>query len=267
MLTVPIVIDDPDDPRFRQFRLHERGLASRADKRDDAGAGLFIAEGDLVVERAVAAGCVPVAALVDLARVPRITDELACPVYGGGDEVRRVVSGLGVPSLIIALFERPPRPSVGELISRSDRLVVVEAIDNPANIGSIIRNAAGLGWDGMILDHTSADPLARRSLRVAMGTVFDLPHARTATLVPDLARAATDGAFELYALTPHHLGRSLETVNPADRSMILIGAERTGLSRPLMEIATAVRIPMAGGVDSLNVASVAAVACWALGRR
>ncbi|MEP4648960.1 MAG: TrmH family RNA methyltransferase, partial [Ilumatobacter sp.] len=171
---VVIVVEDPDDERFTQFRLNERGLASRADKRDDAGAGLFLAEGDLVVQRALGAGCRPVAALVDIARIPPVADALTCPVYAGGEHVRQVVSGLGMPQSIIALFHRPARPTVADLAARCRRLVVLEAVDNPANVGAIIRNAAGLGWDGLILDHTSADPLARRSLRVAMGTAFAL---------------------------------------------------------------------------------------------
>jgi tRNA G18 (ribose-2'-O)-methylase SpoU len=253
-------IDDPDDARFRQFRLNERGLASRAAKRDDAGAGMFLAEGDLVVERAVAVGCRPVAALVDADRIPAVVARLDCPVYAGGDEVRRVVSGLGVPSAVIALFERPPRPSVPELAARCDRLVVVEAVDNPANVGSIIRNAAALGWDGLILDHTSADPLARRSLRVAMGTVFALPHARTAHLADDL-RALV--GVELYALTPAADAVPIDEVVPGDRAAILVGSERAGLSDELLGLAMPVRIPMAGGVDSLNAAAATAVACWA----
>jgi tRNA G18 (ribose-2'-O)-methylase SpoU len=256
-------IEDPDDERFRQFRLNERGLASRADKRDDAGAGMFLAEGDLVVERAVVAGCRPVAALVDIERVPEVSAMLDCPIYGGGEQVRRVVSGLGVPLSIVALFHRPPRPSVAELAARSARLVVVEAVDNPSNIGSIIRNAAALGWDGLVLDHTSADPLARRSLRVAMGTVFALPHARTATLADDL-RALDD--VELYALTPALSAVELAHVRAGERAAVLIGSERSGLSDELLSLATPVRIPMAPGVDSLNVASATAIACYALRR-
>jgi tRNA G18 (ribose-2'-O)-methylase SpoU len=258
-----IRIDDPDDPRFRQFRLNERGLASRADKRDDAGAGLFLAEGDLVVERAVAAGCRPVAALVDADDLPAVADSLRCPLYTGGVEVRRVVSGLGVPSTIIALFHRPPRPTVAELAAVSNRLVVVEAVDNPANVGSIIRNAAALGWDGLVLDHTSADPLARRSLRVAMGTVFALPHARTTDLAGAL-RSLTD--FEHYAMTPVATATPIDAIDPGPRLTVMIGSERAGLSRELLELATPVRIPMAADVDSLNAAAATAVACWALGR-
>ncbi len=259
-----IRVEDPDDPRFAQFRLNERGLASRADKRDDAGAGLFLAEGDLVVERAIAAGCRPVAALVDPERIPTVVSLLDCPIYAGGERVRSVVSRLGVPSAIITLFHRPPRPSVAELAATSERLVVVEAVDNPTNIGSIIRNAAALGWDGLVLDHTSADPLARRSLRVAMGTVFALPHARSRNLAGDVAALAADG-FDLYAMTPSPSAIDIRDVHPAGRRAVLIGSERAGLSADVLAMATAVRIPMAPGVDSLNAAAATAVACFALG--
>ncbi len=257
-----IVVDDPDDIRFAQFRLNERGLASRADKRDDAGAGRFLAEGDLVVERALRAGCTPVAALVDARSIPAVAADVSAagaPVYAGGLAVRRVVSGLGMPQAIIALFERPARPSVDALVRRCRRLVVLEAVDNPANVGAIVRNAAALGWDGLVLDHTSADPLARRSLRVAMGTAFDLPHARTTTLVRDLSELH---GMALYAMTPDIDALPIDRVEPGDRSAILIGSERSGLSPDLVAIATPVRIPMASGIDSLNAAAATAVACW-----
>lgn len=259
-----IQVDDADDPRFRQFRLNERGLASRADKRDDAGAGMFLAEGDLVVERALDAGCHPVAALVDIERVPPVAALLDCPVYGGGVSVRSVVAQLGVPLSIIALFHRPARPSVADLGATSDRLVIVEAVDNPTNVGSIIRNAAALGWDGLILDHTSADPLARRSLRVGMGTVFSLPHARTTDLAGELRSLV---GFELYAMTPDPDAVALNSVVAGDRVGVMIGSERSGLSDELLDLATPVRIPMAAGVDSLNAAAATAVACYALARR
>lgn len=258
-----ITIEDPDDPRFRQFRLNERGLASRTEKRDDAGAGLFFAEGDLVIERALAVGCVPVAALVDTEHVPTLAASLDCPVYGGGIEIRRLVTGLGYPHPIVALFERPSRPSVAQLAADATRLVVVEAVDNPANVGSVIRNAAAFGFDGLILDHTSADPLARRSLRVAMGTAFALPHARTTRLVDELG--SLEG-WRLLAMTPDPTATSIDDIVPASRLAVLIGSERAGLSPQLLAISTPVRIPMAVGVDSLNAAAATAVACFAFRR-
>lgn len=259
-----IEIDDPDDPRLAEFRLNERGLASRADKRNDAGAGWFLAEGDLVVERALASGCVPVKALVDAERVPQLTRlfvAAGCPVYFGGDGVRLMVTKLGIAQPIIALFERPARPGAVDLVARAERLVVVEGVDNPVNVGSVVRNAAALGWDGLLLDHTSADPLARRALRVAMGTAFDLPHART-TQLTDVLRESAD--IELFALTPDPAALDIQDVAPSGRRGIVIGSERAGLSADVLDVATAVRIPMHQGVDSLNAAAAAAIACFAL---
>lgn len=260
-----ITIERADDPRLAPFRLNERGLASRADRRDDAGAGLFLAEGDLVVERAFEAGCRPHAALADPDRVPSIANDLlaaGADVFVGGDEVRRLVTGLGMLHPIVALFHRPARPSPAELASRCRRLVVVEGVDNPANVGAIVRNAAGLGWDGLLLDHTSADPLARRSLRVAMGTAFTLPHARTTDLVGAIE---TLDEFERYALTPDQNAADLRDVRPTGKRAVIVGSERAGLSDLVLATANPVRIAMSGGVDSLNAAAATAVACYALG--
>lgn len=264
-MTGLIPVARSDDPRLAPFRLNERGLASRADKRDDAGAGLFLAEGDLVVERALEAGCRPFAALVDGERMPEVASVLAAAgvdVFVGGDDVRRLVTNLGMPQPIVALFHRPPRPTARDLIARAERLVVVEGVDNPANIGSIVRNAAALGWDGLLVDHTSADPLARRALRVAMGTAFSLPHARTNDLVRDLV-GMTDA--DVYALTPRPDAVDIRSLQPEGRRVLVIGAERSGLSDAVLDVAIPVRIPMAVSVDSLNAAAAAAIACFALG--
>jgi tRNA G18 (ribose-2'-O)-methylase SpoU len=260
-----IAIEAAGDPRLAPFRLNERGLANRADKRDDAGAGLFLAEGDLVVERALDAGCVPYLGLADGNRIPPVADRMiaaGADVYVGGDDLRRVVSGLGLPHPIIALFHRPPRPSATDLLASASRLVVVEGVDNPGNVGSIVRNAAALGWDGLVLDHTSADPLARRALRVAMGTAFTLPHARTRSLIDDLRSIAGD--VELYALTPDPGAPDIRTVSPSGRRAVIVGSERAGLTDDVLAVARPVRISMAGGVDSLNAAAALAIACYAL---
>lgn len=260
-----VPVDDPNDQRLAVFRLNERQLSTRPQRRDDAGDGLFMAEGDLVVERALEAGCVPVVALVDGARPPAVAHTLAAsiPVFSGGDEVRAFVTKLGVPNSIVAIFRRPPRTTVTDLASTARRLVLVEAVDNPANIGAIIRNAAGLGWDGLIVDATSADPLARRSLRVSMGHALVLPHARAAAM-GDTLQLLRERGFTVAALTPAHDAVDLDALEPPEHLVMCLGAERSGLSADVLDAATVrVRIPMSAGVDSLNVAAATAIACWA----
>jgi tRNA G18 (ribose-2'-O)-methylase SpoU len=258
-----ILVDDPDDPRLAPFRLNERGLSSRPQRRDDNGDGWFIAEGDLVVERALRAGCTPVTALVDSGRPPPVAHYLdtLIPVFAADESVRRLVTQNGVPNPLMAIFQRPPRPVVADLVARGTHLVVVEAVDNPANVGSIIRNAAGLGWHGLVLDRTSADPLARRALRVSMGHAVAFPHARTADMVATLRELAAAG-YALVALTPAAHAHDIDRAPKFDRVALLIGSERTGLSDPVLAEATAsVRIPMLAGIDSLNAAAATAIAC------
>lgn len=264
-----VVIDDPDDERVAAFRLNERGLANRAQRRDDGGDGLFMAEGDLVVERALAAGCMPTAVLVDAQRPPALVHTLSAdvPVYAGGERMRAAITKLGMPYTIVALFERPARLPATELADRAQRLVIAEAIDNPVNIGSIVRNALALGWDGLIVDSTSADPLARRALRVSMGHALRLPHARTND-IPALVRRLRDQGVLVCALTPAADAISLDDVPAnAERVALLVGSERAGLSPEAMSAAThRVSIPMSNDVDSLNAAAATAVACWHLRR-
>ncbi len=259
-----VSIDRVDDPRLAEFRLNDRGLANRGDKRDDEGAGLFLAEGDLVVERALAAGCRPYLGLADGDPVPPGAERLiaaGADVFVGGEELRRHVTGLGTPQPIVALFRRPPRPSAGALLARGTRRVIVEGVDNPANVGAIVRNAAAFGWDGLLLDHTSADPLARRALRVAMGTAFTLPHARTRRLAADVAGA---DQLTVYALTPDPSAVAIGDVEPEGRRAVVIGSERAGLSDALLALAPPGLRPLSAGGDCLHGAAAAAVACYAL---
>ena len=261
-----ILIDDPDDERLAPFRLNERGLTNRAQRRDDDGDGLFMAEGDLVVERALAAGCEPAMALVDALRPPPLTERLSarCPVYAGGERLRAAVTKLGMPYTVVALFQRPARRPAADLAATARRLVIAEAVDNPVNIGSIVRNALALGWDGLVVDATSVDPLARRALRVSMGHALHLPHART-TDVTGLVRDLTELGVVVCALTPADDAIALDEVQPAERMALLVGSERAGLTPAAMHAATyRVSIPMMAGVDSLNAAAATAVACWQL---
>jgi tRNA G18 (ribose-2'-O)-methylase SpoU len=264
-----VLVDDPDDPRVAPFRLNERGLANRLQRRDDGGDGLFMAEGDLVVERALDAGCVPTMALVDGDRVPEVARRLLgrVPVFAGGDEMRRSITQLGMPYSIVALFERPARSTVNELAATCNRLVLAEAVDNPLNVGSIVRNSLGMGWQGLVLDATSVDPLARRAMRVSMGNSLHLPNARTRDMVATVRELVAAG-WQVVALTPADDALSLDEVPVGDKVALLVGSERAGLTDQAMAAAThRTCIPMHAGVDSLNVAAATAVACWALRSR
>ncbi len=259
-----IPLDDPSDPRLARFRMRDRQLAPATAARSE---GLFVAEGDLVVERALAAGHTVVEILVDARRVPKVVDALphGTPVYAATHAVRAAATGLGAPLEIIALCRRPPAPDAAEVLERATTVVAVEAVDNPTNLGAIVRSAAAFGIDALVVDSTSADPLARRSIRTSMGTVFSLPWARLGAV----AELSGHG-FSLVALTPAADAVALDELRPAvgERVALLLGSERSGLSPASLAAAhTKVRIPMAGGIDSLNVAAAAAVACYALGRR
>jgi tRNA G18 (ribose-2'-O)-methylase SpoU len=249
-------IDDPADERLVPFGLTDRQLRLQH--------GWFLAEGDLVVERALAAGCRPVSALVDPERVPSVAGELGVALLAAGEPVRRAATRLGVVQAVLGLFERPAGGDADALAALADRLVVVQAVDNPANVGAIVRNAAAFGWDGLVLDHGSADPLARRALRVAMGTAFQLRWAR----VDDVASfVAGLDALATFALTPAAGAVDIAAVSPPARTAIVVGSERAGLTDAMLAACDQrVRIPLAPGIDSLNVAAATAIACHQLRR-
>lgn len=262
-----IRIDDPHDERLAQFRLRDRGLNTRADRRERVAAGMFVAEGDLVVARALDAGCTAVTAFVDADDPPAVVQRFgpAVTVYGAGVDVRRTGMGLGVPLSIVALFRRP-EPMDPAAVSAGRRVVALEAVDNPVNVGTVIRSAAALGWHGLLLDRTSADPLSRRALRVSMGTSFALPFARTESFV-DAVTAAREAGMLVVALTPDAASMPLDGVLPAwqQRVMLVVGSERNGLSDAVLAACSLnACIPMAGTVDSMNAAAAVAVACYAL---
>lgn len=276
-----LLIDSIDDPRLDQFRLRERELRPRRPPArlakgmtpadlERVSAGHFVAEGDLVVERALAAGCEPVALLTDAEAPAAVAGEMppSVPVFAARAEARRILTGLGVALDVIGLFQRPPTRAVEDMVPTSHHLLLAEDVDNPTNIGAIARSAVAFGVDGLILDRNSADPLARRALRVSMGTALHMRHARVqdiASIVP-LLRA---NGFVLCGLTPRSTAADITDVgrqfSASTRVAIVLGSERDGLNaRTLDALDHSVRIPMAAGIDSLNVAAAAAVACHSL---
>lgn len=264
-----IEVNDPADERLDAFRWRDRQLASKLDRLDIVGAGLFVAEGDLVVERAIELKYEAIALLCDEPTGHQLANRVSdtVQVFIAPEALRGEVTGLGVPLRATGLFRRPALHSVHDVLASSQRVVLAEDIDNPTNLGAIVRSAAALGWDGIVLAPGSADPLARRALRVSMGSGLSLPFARL-TPADNLADLLARHDFTSFALTPDERATNISQVTqtPNQKLALLLGSERDGLDDATMEAAShLVRIPMHAGIDSLNVGAAAAIAMHALG--
>lgn len=265
-----IQIDDPDDERLADFiGLRDRELRTHADSQQPEVA-VFIAEGDIVVERALRAGYELRALLVGPRLVSR--SQVGLPtdaaVYGAGREVVTRITGMGVHRGSMGVFLRRELPSPAAVMAGARRLVVAEGVVNPINLGVIIRSAAGLGMDGLLLDSASVDPLYRRASRVSMGEVFDLPYSRIGRL-PDALDDIVAAGFTTITLTPDVTAESLDEISftSGERVALVLGSEGPGLTDETMQRCDRrVRIPLSGRVDSLNVGSAAAVAFYAISR-
>lgn len=269
VLTSPV--ERIDDPRIAEFvGLRDADLRRRRESPGGDLEGIFIAEGDIVVERALRAGYHLRSLLVDGARTQPLPDAVPgdVPVYAAAPEVVLKITGMAMHRGCIASFDRRPVPSLAEVLESATRVVVLENLTNPTNLGVIARSAVALGADALVLDPSCCDPLYRRASRVAMGEVFALPYA-WAPRFPDGLDPLTAAGFELLALTPAAEAESIDDVSfaPDDKVALVLGAEGPGL-RPetLAHIDRPVRIPLHGRVDSLNVAAAAAIACYVLGR-
>ena len=272
-----IEVDDASDERLNAFRWRERQLNTIAQRKaaqvnNLESTGMFIAEGDLVVRRALEAGCKPSVVLCD----PKCAQDFVTDItqHGGitlsaSADIRREVTGLGVPLDAIGVFHRPALRDAQSLIDSSTRLVILDCIDNPSNVGAIARSACALGWDAMLLDTTSCDPLTRRALRVSMGTTFNLPYART-TDMPSTLSELVERGFAVVGMALSHPSRPVVPMthvhlDDTQPRALVLGSERQGLSDAALEACTILtNIPMAVGIDSLNVASATAIACYAL---
>ena len=264
-------VTDPDDPRIAEFLgLRDHELRRRRESPGGDLAGVFIAEGDLVVERALRAGHSPRSVLIDATRshpLPEIVPPWV-PVYAAGPTVVQRITGMGVHRGMMAAFDRPPERSLTEVLAGATRAVVLENVNNPTNLGVIARSAVGLGADALLLDPSCCDPLYRRASRVSMGEVFGLPWARTRRF-PDGIDDVVAAGFSLLALTPDPDAEPIDDVvlAPDERVALVLGAEGPGLTVETMaRVGRRVRIPLHGGVDSLNVGAAAAIACYVLGR-
>jgi tRNA G18 (ribose-2'-O)-methylase SpoU len=201
--------------------------------------------------------------LADLVAAVRAT---GAPVYVGAPGLLQAVTGFHVHRGAIAAMHRPALPPVAEVVAAARRLVVLEDVVDHTNVGAIFRSAAGIGADAVLVSPRCADPLYRRSVRVSMGTVFQVPWTRIEPW-PDALAALRDLGFTVAALAPAQDAVGLDDLerDPPDRLALVLGTEGDGLSAAaLLGADLTVAIPMAGGVDSLNVAAAAAVALWAV---
>ncbi len=262
------LVEDPEDPRIAVF-LGLRNHAERQRRELPGGdhADTFVCEGDLVIERALAAGHTLRSVLVSARRTkplpPLPTD---ASVYAGNDAVLEKVTGRPELRDPLACFDRPSPRSIEDILDGASLVAVLEGLNNPNNLGVIMRNAAGLGVDAVLLDSTCGDPLYRRAIRASMGQVFAVPFARADATAALLSTLHARG-FRSLALTPAGDQRLDDFVHSTPVA-ILLGAEGPGLTDATIDQATdRVRIHMERNVDSLNVANAAAIAFHQLRQR
>jgi tRNA G18 (ribose-2'-O)-methylase SpoU len=267
---VPVIlIDDPEDPRLSDY-LGLTDVVRRV--KHEPEQGFFLAEGMPVMRRAAIAGCPPRSLLLAPNRVDDLLPELTslvCPVYVASAEVMHAVTGFHVHRGALGSFGRLPVPAAEDVLAEAHRVLVLENVNSPTNLGAVFRSAAGLGVDAVLLSPTSCDPLYRRAVRVSMGEVLAVPYAYLDAW-PDGLQLVTGAGFRLLSMTPAEDATPLDQVGVGadDRVALLLGAEGPGLTQEAMDRShDRVRIPMAAGVDSLNVAAAAAVGCWVIGRR
>lgn len=258
-------VDDPDDPRLDDFR-----DLNSVDRRPDlpTGKGLVIAEGVLVVQRMLASRFTPHALLGTDRRLAELEDDLAnaaAPFYRASAEVMAQVVGFHLNRGVLAAARRVPEPTVAEVIESARTVAVLEGVNDHENLGSIFRNAAGLGVDAVVFGSGCADPLYRRAVRVSMGHALLVPFARASNWPGDLMVLRESG-FQLLAMTPHREASALAEAMAAavdERVAVLVGAEGPGLAPATLRLSDSrVRIPMSRGTDSLNVATAAALAFY-----
>jgi len=261
-----IKISDFSAPELDIYaRLSEAQLLNREHPED----GLFIAESPLVIARALDAGCVPVSALVESCHLETQATAFLnrcgdIPIYTAEMDVLTQITGFKLTRGMLCAMRRPVPKTLFEVCSRARRVAVLESVVNPTNVGAIIRSAAALNVDAVLLTDDCSDPLYRRAIRVSMGTVFQIPWSYVAaTWQQELRELGFKTAA--MALTNDSVSIKDETVCNEEKLAIVLGTEGEGLaSATITDCDYTVKIPMTHGVDSLNVAAASAVAFFQL---
>jgi tRNA G18 (ribose-2'-O)-methylase SpoU len=257
-------VADASDPRLGDYvRLTDVHLRRSL----ETAHGLFIAEGEKVIRRAVAAGY-PVRSLMvaedKLATISDVASMLAVPLYVLPSAVAEQLTGFRVHRGALASMNRVPLALPEAILAEASRIVVLEDVVDHANVGAVFRCVAALGFDAVLLSPRCADPLYRRAVKVSMGAVFAVPYSRLTDWRDAGANLRTHG-YQILALTPDPAATAIGEVTVAGKVALLIGAEGAGLSPRWISAADeSVRIPMSKGVDSLNLGAATAIACYLL---
>jgi len=233
--------------------------------------GLFVAESALVIERAMDAGCEAVSLLVEHKQLEggaaALIERTDVPVYTAAPELLEQLTGYHLARGVLCLMKRPELKPLEELCAGMKRVAVLEAVMNPTNLGAIFRSAAALGMEAVLLSPGCTDPLFKRSARVSMGTVFQVPWTK---LGDDWMERLKGLGFKLaaFALTDDTVSIRDPELNAEERLAVVLGSEGPGLRLETIRACDyTIKIPMQHGVDSLNVAAASAVAFWQLGNR
>lgn len=254
-------------------RLTEAQLLNRAQPQQ----AMFIAESPKVIERALDAGCVPISMLLERKHIEGQAREVIercgdIPIYTSTLDVLTQLTGFKLTRGVLCAMYRPQQPTVEEICQKAKRVAVLENIMNPTNLGAIFRSAAALGIDGVLLTPACTDPLYRRSVRVSMGTVFQIPWAYIGEELEQWPHPGMERLHELgfrtaaMALRDDSVSIDDTELMAEDKLAIVLGTEGDGLADDtIANCDYTVKIPMSHGVDSLNVAAASAVAFWQLG--
>lgn len=260
-----IPISSLDDPRLADYS-HQTDVALK--KARGTEHGLYIAESTLVLSRALRAGHIPRSVLalgtsVDEA-VALVGPEV--PVFSGPPQLLEQLTGYLLHRGLIAAMNRPELPKIELLLQHARRIVILESVADPTNVGAIFRSVAAIGADAVLVSPRCSDPFYRRSIRVSMGTVLQVPWARLGEWHSARPLLAASGFHvAALALTPNAVSLREFAATAPHRVALVLGAEGEGLTPEALAAAdTIVQIPMAHGIDSLNVAATAAVAMYAL---
>ncbi|MBF4462851.1 MULTISPECIES: TrmH family RNA methyltransferase [unclassified Rathayibacter] len=260
-----IEVTSLEDPRLRDYA-HATDVAL---KNARGAHGLYIAESGLVLERALAAGHRPRSVLAlggSVAEAERLLGALDVPVFTGPGELLAELTGYTLHRGLIAAMNRPELPHPSEVLRGARRVVVLEDVVDPTNVGAIFRSVGAIGADAVLVTPRCSDPFYRRAIRVSMGTVLQVPWTRVGDW-DSTTRLLHSAGFSIaaMALTPEAIPLREFAARAPDRVALVLGTEGDGLTPEALAAAdVAVQIPMRHGIDSLNVAAASAVAMWAL---